>query len=516
MKYTLTPKKKYLLRIIVPAYPRFNIYSFIANKTTTLGPIYIATSANELREWNVEIIDENNFYNLGSIRGSRGVNHELIQKQRPADVVGFYGGLTSTIPRIYKLAEFYKQKGIITIAGGQHFVDETIPEALSSSIDCVVRGEGEVTIKELLYAFSKGDDLSSVAGIAYKNKGEIISTSLRPSIQNLDMLPLPDFSLIKYARIKLFPVGRVRGCVMNCEFCAVKGKPRYASSERLLEQISKLIENRGARDFFIVDDLFGQDRNETFKLCNMLIEYQKRIGVRLRFTVQIRLDKARDTELLKVMRDANINVVTIGFESPIEEELKAMNKSLRPKEMGELTEIFHRFGFFIHGMFIFGYPMKDDYSFVMSVKERVRHFKSFIKKTKIDTIQVLLPVPLPGTELRARLIRQERIYPLNLLGWEYYDGTFPLFKLDYPLSFQEMQGAIRKIMSSFYHIRYLFIFLLNILAIFSLPFYFNNIRAGWKMWYRRWRNYAFRIIGQRTIKNWTRQLYKERFFERLL
>ena len=78
--------------------------------------------------------------------------------------MGFYGGLTSTIPRIYDLARFYKSGGAITVAGGQHFVDETIPEALSSDIDIVALGEGEETIQELLRAFTRGDNLSAVAG----------------------------------------------------------------------------------------------------------------------------------------------------------------------------------------------------------------------------------------------------------------------------------------------------------------------------------------------------------------
>ncbi len=515
MKYTLESKKKYLLRIIIPAYSRFNVYSFVTNKTTTLGPLYIAVSAQEVKGWDVEVIDENNFRNPHLRNFSGNINHELLQKQKPADVVGFYGGLTCSLPRIYELTKFYKQRGVITIAGGQHFVDETIPEALFSGIDCIVRGEGEMSIRELLCAFSEGGDLSSIPGIAFRKEDKIIYTTQRIPIQNLDDLPLPDFSLLKYARIKLFPVGRVRGCKMNCEFCTVKGKPRYASSQKLIRQVDKLVKTMGAREFFIIDDLFGQDRDETLKLCKMLAEYQTSRGVALRFTVQIRLDKAKDEELLTAMRQANIKVVSIGFESPIDEELKAMNKSLRSRDMLELTRVFHRFGFFIHGMFIFGYPTKEKLNFRMRVEERIKYFRNFIKKAKIDTIQVLLPIPLPGTELRARLLSNSRVYPRSVLGWEYYDGTFPLFKPDYPLTPEGMQSAIRKIMGHFYHIRYLFIFLLNLISIISLPFYFNRIRVGWKKWCRRSRNYVFRIIGQRIVRSWTVQLYKEFFFEKL-
>jgi len=64
---------------------------------------------------------------------------------------------------------------------------------------------------------------------------------------------------------------------MDCEFCTVRGKPRCAPPERLLRQISFLLETKDARHFFIVDDLFGQQRDETIRFCNMLKDYQKHI-----------------------------------------------------------------------------------------------------------------------------------------------------------------------------------------------------------------------------------------------
>ena len=515
MQHILRYKKNYLLRIIIPSYPRFNVYSFLAHKTTALGPVCVATSAREVENWQVEIIDENNFRNRHLRDSSGNVNHRLLQQMRPADVVGFYAGLTCTVPRIYSLARFYKQRGVITLAGGQHFVEETIPEALSSGIDCVIRGEAEITIKEVLRAFLKGGNFYSIKGLAFKEGNRIIYTPPRPPIQDLDSLALPDFTLLREARMSFFPVGRVRGCGMNCEFCTVKGKPRYASAEKLLAQVDNLVRTMNAKEFFIVDDLFGQDHGESLRLCRLLEEYQKSRGIHLRFTVQIRLDKARDEELLKAMRQANIGVVTIGFESPIDQELKAMNKQLNSKDILSFVRVFQKYGFFIHGMFIFGYPAKEGVQFQMSVEERIGYFRDFIKKAKIDTIQVVLPVPLPGTQLRQRLLHQGRVYPLSVLGWQYYDSAFPLFEPDYPLSPEEMQLAIRRIMGNFYHIRYLFMFLLNLASVVGLPFYFKRIKSGWRRWSRNFRNYIFRIIGQRLIRSWTAQVYKELFWEKL-
>ncbi len=508
-------KKRHRLRIVIPAYPTFNIYSRIANKTTALGPICVASAVNEMEKWDVEVIDENNLRRYGPRNDSGGADHEFLQQQRPADVVGFYGGLTSTTPRLYEIARFYKNKGVVTIAGGQHFVGDNIAEGLNSSIDYVVIGEGEETIKELLGAIEGRRKKKEVKGIAYLDNGQIICTPERKSLTDFDKLPVPDFSLVRYAKIKLYPVGRIRGCGMDCEFCTVKGKPRYASPERQLECISGLVETKDARHFFIVDDLFGQQRDETIRFCNMLKRYQENIGRRLDITVQIRLDKAKDPELLSAMRQAGINTLAIGFESPIEEELKAMKKRVRAQDMIALARIYHKFGFLVHGMFIFGYPMKESMSFKMPAKERIGRFRNFIKKAKIDTVQVLLPVPLPGTELRRRLQEQSRIYSIRDVGWEYYDGNFPLFEPDEPMTAIEMQTSINKIMGKFYQFKYMFLLGMHVFTFPALVFSLHNIKAGWKKWYRPWRNNLVRFGGWIIMKGWTSELKKGKFLQKL-
>jgi len=508
-------KKRLRMRFVVPAYPAFNIYSSVAKVTTALGPVCVASVVNKMDKWDAEIIDENNFVRYGPRLSSGEVDHGFLEELRPADAAGFYGGLTSTIPRLYKIARFYKKRGVITIAGGQHFVEENIPDALNSGIDYLVIDEGEETIKELLSVLEGKGDVSRVKGIAFLDKGKVVCTPKRDPLTDFDSLPLPDFSLVRYSKIKLYPVGRVRGCGMDCEFCTVKGKPRYASPERLLESISFLVETKDARHFFVVDDLFGQRRDETIKLCNMLKDYQKRIGRRLDTTVQIRLDKAKDKGLLLAMRGAGINTTAIGFESPIREELKAMRKHIVPEDMISLARVYHKFGFLVHGMFIFGYPLKEDMHFSMPAKERIRRFRNFIRKAKIDTVQILLPVPLPGTELRKRLEQQKRIYPGQDIGWEYYDGNFPLFVPDKPMTPEKMQDSIIKIMGRFYHFRNMFMIGLHILSFPALIFFLHNIKSGWRKWYRPWRNHLLRFGGWVIMKGWASEFKKGGFIRRL-
>jgi len=509
------PRKRRRLRMVIPAYPAFNIYSRIARVTTALGPISVATAVHEVEGWDVEVIDENNYRRSGP-RNERGLpDHEALQSLRPADVVGFYGGLTSTIPRLYELARFYRERGVATLAGGQHFVAENLAEGLHNGIDIVVMGEGEETIKELLGAFAGGIRRDQIRGIAYLQDGQVIQTEGKEPLTDFDRLPLPDFSLVRYAKIRLFPVGRIRGCGMDCEFCTVKGKPRPTSPERFLAQISSLYETFGAKRFFIVDDLFGQDRPETLRLCRLLRDYQKAIRKRFDITVQIRLDRGKDQELLQAMREAGVNAVAIGFESPIPEELKAMNKRLKPEDMISLSRLYYRAGFLIHGMFIFGYPYEKGNLLQIPAKERVRYFRRFIQKAKIDTIQVLLPVPLPGTELTQRLKAENRIFSKEALGWEYYDGNFPLFVPDEPMTPEEMQQSIRLVMGRFYRFRHMFHVGLNVLSFPILLLYLHNIKGGWWKWYRGWRNSLKRFGGWLILRGWLAKFRRDGFSAKL-
>jgi radical SAM superfamily enzyme YgiQ (UPF0313 family) len=501
--------------MVAPSFPAFNIYSRIARLTTALGPLCVATSVSRMPGWDVEVIDENNYRRFGP-RGKDGrPDHATLQAIRPADVVGLYGGLSSTIPRLHELARLYKEKGVVIVAGGQHFVGANVRTALENGVDFVVSGEGEETIRDLLQVIRQDGDPGQVAGVSFLRNGEVFSTAERPPMTDFDSQPLPDFDLLRYAKMKIYPIAWVRGCGMNCEFCTVKGRPRPSSAGRVVEQIASLLESHNARHFFIVDDLFGQSRAETLKLCAMLAAYQKAVRTRLDITVQIRLDRAKDTELLRAMREAGINTVCIGFESPIAEELAAMDKRIKPEAMTELTRLYHKAGFLVHGMFIFGYPLPPGVEFHMSASERVRRFRRFIRKTRLDTIQVLLPVPLPGTAMTDRLASANRIFPVSSVGWEYYDGNFPLFVPDSPLAPETMQACLRQIMGRFYRFRHLFAIGRNVLVFPAMVFSLWNIRFGWRLWYRSWRNDLIRFGGWIILRRWTANLRRGTFALRL-
>ncbi len=492
-----------LFRMIIPAFG-INVFTRFARSMTSLGPIMVATMANKMEGWRVEVVDENNW--SGS-RDKQGLpDHRSLQQKSPATVVGFYCGLSSTIPRVWQLAEFYHIFSVVTIAGGWH-AHYRPSEMLNKSIDVVVHGEGEKVIQEILNVVARDGCFFDVPGISFRDDGK--QTTNPPEFsetRDLNDLPYPDFGLLRYARkIKYYPIGRIRGCDMNCEFCSVKGKPRWSDAQHLFETVNWLAETRKARRFFLVDDRAEGDLAGTIEFFEMI---SKRYGRRLSFTVQMRLGAAKNSVLLDVMKNAGVRVVCIGFESPIDEELKAMGKGYSSAKMLEWVKIWRGQGFRIHGMFIFGYPLKEIDGLV-DLKERIRRFRRFIRQSRIDTIQILHPVPLVGTELRKRLEQEGMIFPLSVVPWDRYDGNNACF-LSNDMTMEEFQKIPMKLMGRFY----------NFWAFIRIPFKTIAFLAdccirGWDRWYRDWFRDILKCGGYFLIRRWRRKQEDSDFIKKL-
>jgi radical SAM superfamily enzyme YgiQ (UPF0313 family) len=446
-----------LFRLIVPRVPYPNVFSHIL--MPPLGVLHVATAVKRHGRWDVEVIDELNWRSHVTGRRLKAdpvADHRDLQSRRPAQVVGFYGGLTSTVPRLFELAKYYRSMGLRTVAGGAH-VDALPDEALREGIDIVVHGEGEETIIEILEAWSDDLSIEKIKGISYSSSdGSVITTERRQPICDLDKLPILDFGLLaEMGRpLTIAPFERTRGCNYRCEFCIVNdrfGPSRSASPERVAAELEVRIES-GFRHFFCIDDNFTQGRQATLRLLSLMQDIARRRGVKLDITVQVRSSVGRDEELMRAMWAAGIRVLCIGLESPIREELEGMKKRQTPEQIESEVRNLRRHGFMIHGMFIFGYPLETAGADAMlTLRERADRYIDFIRRTAIDTIQVLKPVPVPGSRLAKRLMDQGRIIPLKLVGWDKYDGNFLTFLPDREISASELQTQANRIMRNFYH-----------------------------------------------------------------
>jgi radical SAM superfamily enzyme YgiQ (UPF0313 family) len=311
--------------------------------------------------------------------------------------------------------------------------------------------------------------------------------------------------LLRYGRVKIYPIGRIRGCSRCCEFCSVRGKPHWATSQYLFEEVKWLVETRRARTFFISDDRLEEDRFGTLDFFELIA---KKYGSGLNFTVQVRLEAAKDGSLLTAMKNAGVRAVCIGYESPIDEELIAMRKGYLAKDMVKWTKIYHSFGFFVHGMFIFGYPLKGVAASI-TAQERFRRFKKFIRQCRLDTIQVLRPIPLIGTELRVRLEQEGRLFPLEIVPWSKYDGSYVCYQPD-NMTIRELQELPMKLMQWRYHLLSFIMIPLR-----TLIFPVDYLIRGWRRWYRDWRNEVIRYGGYLLTQKWLKRYERQKFLKNL-
>ncbi len=527
-----------LVRFIVPRYSIFNIFSGVSAEMVAVGPVLLATIISKLPGVQVEVIDENN---LGNSRfcpkDENGLpDYRLLQAIRPADIIAFYGSMTSSMPRVYELAKMFRTVlGLPTIAGGKH-VDYMAGEALNNDIDIVLRGECEqsiiTTVKAYLEArtellVSPGVSLVNLwksklikadeplDGFAFKIRERTYISKVRPlcSLEEMEDLPIPDFRLVRYAKVRKFTVSWSRGCHEQCEFCTVNEPVRTPSAKKLFENITHLVETQGARKFFIVDDHVGGDasipknRQRLIEACRLLEEYQRYWGVSLDITVQLRINVAKYEDVLKALKGAGVKMVCIGYESPIDSKLKAMGKGYSSKDLEKWTKTFHKYIRFIHGMFIVGYP-EENPSLTVPIMEEIRAIRRFVRKAGIDTIQALFCTPLVGSRLRVRLLKSGLIYDIPN---QFHDGQFVLIKPANGEDPELVQQAAYRIMKPFYSPRYLGHLLINLLLFLGLHglgvFSLLTMRVRYlvkifKTWSDLNRNAKIRFFGSWIVSGW--------------
>jgi radical SAM superfamily enzyme YgiQ (UPF0313 family) len=421
---------------VIPQYSsnsRFNIYTKI--KMPPVGIVSVLSQIqNDPRFDDIYLIDENNYVGPGDHMGMP--DHKFLQELKPAGIAMFYGGMTNSVPRMFSLANQYKNFGSVTIAGGGH-VQALPEEALKSGIDIVVHGEGEETAQEILEIIVQNgninfdpDALTGVRGISIlDNNGKYRFTGERKPITDLDALKDIDLTLIRHLKERwtAIPVNRGRGCNYNCEFCGVNkqlGRFRASSVEKAFKQIVKH-SDMGYKEFFITDDNFAQNPSEAIEFSKMVGEYKREFDKEINIMTQSRTEIAENDELIEAMIFAGITSHAIGYESPIPEELKAMKKGVTVERMIERSRKLAKH-FYLHGMFIFGYPTFKDskYKSSLTLEQRARKYREFFKKAKLDTVQVLNAIPAPGSDLRDKLAAEKRIFPLSMVPWERYDGLF--------------------------------------------------------------------------------------------
>lgn len=274
---------------------------------------------------------------------------------------------------------------------------------LSSGIDIVARYEYEFTLKDIVDNIEINKGFESVKGISYNNKGVVVHNSERElaSSEELDSLPFVSKVYKEHLRIQdyflsssFYPVVQLftgRGCPNKCTFCSWpvtysgrKYRPR--SIKNVLDEfeyISKELPE--VEEIFIEDDTFTVNQQRVLNFCD---EYIKR-NLSIPWSCNSRA--TLDIETMKKMKKANCRLLICGFESGSDNILKNIKKGVNVEKIKLFTKNAKNAGLLVHGDIIIGLPGES--------METIKETKKLIKETRPHILQVLIPQPIPGTEL---------------------------------------------------------------------------------------------------------------------
>jgi radical SAM superfamily enzyme YgiQ (UPF0313 family) len=341
-----------------------------------------------------------------SIRPAR--REELLE----ADIVGI-STTTSTAPASYQLADLCRAAGKPVILGGVHATFCT-DEALAHA-DYVVRGEAEEVMPLLVERIQAGAPVDDIAGV-FTEQGEApAAVPAGCRIADLDALPFPDLSLIQgwHGAGDLTPVLTSRGCPFDCKFCSVAPmfgrRYRFRSTESVLDELM-LLRPTGV---FFYDDNFAANRQRTVELLEGMLSR----GLRISWCAQVRADVTRDRDLMKLFRRSGCKRVYVGFESISPATLAEYNKGETLEGIVESLRVFREHGIRTHGMFVLGSDSDD----VQTIRETSR----FARRHGINTVQLMVLTPLPGTQTYDELNASGRILERD---WRLYDGQHVVFQ----------------------------------------------------------------------------------------
>jgi radical SAM superfamily enzyme YgiQ (UPF0313 family) len=368
---------------------------------------------------------------------------EVMKRKTETDLVAI-STITPTAQTAYAVGDEFKKKGIPVVYGGPHVT--FFPEEALEHGDYCVMGEGERAMPALLEALNGNIPFSEVPGLAWRDGGEIRRNPIARPVENLDELPFPDLTLLDMGHGKklgsrifghtIIPMQTSRGCPFDCTFCSVTKMFGKRYRHRSTENIIAELERYNSRDNFIFfyDDNFAANTAKTKELLRAMIDH----GIVAKWSTQVRIDVARDLEMLDLMKKAGCATLYIGFESVDPESLKAIKKNQTVEEIQYGIREIRKRGIHIHGMFVFGFDT--------DTPAKARATVTFALKEKIDTTQFMILTPLPGSDAYKALEEEDRIPDHE---WDDFDAHHVKFR---PLHFSawELQYAQIEAHTRFY------------------------------------------------------------------
>ncbi|MFQ5647305.1 MAG: B12-binding domain-containing radical SAM protein [bacterium] len=440
------------MRVLLVNPPHINkhgIWEAISSCMPSLGIGYIASYLLQYDNVEVEILDTNAL----EIAPSE-ISFHLDGKR--FDYIGVTS-TTLTVTKAYQVARQLKKAypRAPVVMGGVH--PTVRPEEVLSRpyVDLIVRGEGEITMKELIV---DQKPLEEIPGISYRKDGKIIDTPDRPLIENLDELPFPAYHLLPmekyrpalgaYRRLPAISMLTARGCPGRCTFCyRMFGKRlRCRSARNIADDIMRLTGNYGIKEISFYDDTFTANRQVVEEFCRILLEEK----IDISWCSFSRVDCVNE-KTLRLMKAAGCHQIMYGVETLNQDVLRNISKKVTLDQVKTAFELTRSAGIDIRATYMLGNPGETAESLKQVIADAIA--------TEPDIALFNITTPFPGTELYEWADKKGY---LATRDWDQYDLSTPV--LDLPtLSRTEIAEYYRLSHKKFYlRLSYIFKRLLKI------------------------------------------------------
>jgi hopanoid biosynthesis associated radical SAM protein HpnJ len=313
----------------------------------------------------------------------------------------------------------------------------------STAIDFVVKREFDYQIRD----YALGKPLEEIPGVVFRKNGSFQHNPEAPVIENLDELPWvskvykSDLDFRRYnVPFLLNPYISFytsRGCPAMCTFCLWPQthsghRWRLRSSDDIVNECRWVLENfPGLKEIFFDDDTFNYQKARTIELCGKLKH--------LNFTWSCTSRVTTDYETLKAMKEAGCRLLIVGYESGDQQILKNIKKGATVDMARRFTANCKKLGLTIHGDFIVGLPGET--------RESIRKSIDFAKELDVETIQVSIAHPYPGTEFYEHAKKNNLITIDSMTD----DGGHQLPNVIYPgLDRGELVDSVERFYGEYY------------------------------------------------------------------
>lgn len=384
--------------IIIPAWQPQDIFSQKTagsqiNYWQPLGTLYVA-AALQAAGYRVEFLN-------GAFLNHEAIMARLAELQ--PQVVGLYSTTFGWQRAVMTAAAIKKHSPESFIVVGGPYAVAVQEHCLKAcpDIDAVVTGEGEQTMVEMVGRLERGESLSGVAGLVFRQGGQICTNDPRPLITDMDTIPFPARELLgeadryipppaTYRRQPVAVVMTSRGCNRHCLYCfqidkTRKSGIRYRSIGNVMEEIELLLA-QGYREIKFIDDTLAADYNRAMAIAR---EIKKR---KLDFTwfVSACVNQV-DKELLQAFKEAGCWAILFGVESGVQKDLNAIRKGITIAQIEKAVSAAKQVGLTVYTPFLFGIPGQTFADGLKSIE--------FACKLNPDIANFHAITPFPGTEL---------------------------------------------------------------------------------------------------------------------